>query len=32
MQIEGAVPKGMPMPDAYKANLKFLRGLFPKEA
>ncbi|MBM3887994.1 MAG: sugar phosphate isomerase/epimerase [Verrucomicrobia bacterium] len=32
MQIEGAVPKGMPMMDAYKANLKFLRGLFPKGA
>lgn len=28
MQIEGAVPKGMPMLDAYKANTKFLRGIF----
>jgi sugar phosphate isomerase/epimerase len=28
MQIESAVPKGMPMLDAYKANLKFLQGVF----
>ena len=28
MQIESAVPKGMPMPDAYKATTKFLRGIF----
>ena len=32
MQIEGAVPKGAKMLDSYKANLKFLRGIFPKEA
>ena len=28
VQIESAVPKGMKTPDAYKANLKFLRGIF----
>ena len=28
MQIEGAVPKGMKMLDAYKLNLQFLRGIF----
>jgi L-ribulose-5-phosphate 3-epimerase len=28
MQIEGAVPRGVAMLDAYKANLKFLRGVF----
>jgi sugar phosphate isomerase/epimerase len=28
VQIESAVPKGLKMPDAYKANLKFLRGIF----
>jgi len=28
VQIESAVPKGMKMPDAYKSNLKFLRGIF----
>lgn len=28
MQIEGAVPKGMAMLDAYKTNLKFLREVF----
>ena len=28
VQIENAVPKGMPMPDAYKANAQFLRGIF----
>jgi sugar phosphate isomerase/epimerase len=32
MQIEGAVPKGAKMLDSYKANLKFLRGIFPKDA
>jgi sugar phosphate isomerase/epimerase len=32
MQIEGAVPKGGKMLESYKANLKFLRGVFPKEA
>jgi sugar phosphate isomerase/epimerase len=32
MQIEGAVPKGGKMMDSYKANLRFLRGIFPKEA
>lgn len=31
MQIEGAVPKGAKMLDSYKANLKFLRGIFPKD-
>ena len=28
VQIESAVPKGMKTPDAYKANLQFLRGIF----
>ncbi len=28
VQIESAVPKGTPMPAAYKANLHFLRGIF----
>ena len=32
MQIEGAVPKGAKMLDSYKANLKFLRDIFPKDA
>jgi len=32
MQIEGAVPKGGKMMESYKANLKFLRGIFPKDA
>ena len=32
MHIEGAVPKGAKMLDSYKANLQFLRGIFPKEA
>jgi sugar phosphate isomerase/epimerase len=32
MQIEGAVPKGAKMLDSYKANQKFLRGIFPKDA
>ena len=32
MQIEGAVPKGGKMMESYKANLKFLRGIFPKNA
>ena len=31
MQIEGAVPKGAKMLESYQANLKFLRGIFPKE-
>ncbi len=31
MQIEGAVPKGGKMLPSYQANLKFLRGIFPKE-
>ncbi|MBI5686366.1 MAG: sugar phosphate isomerase/epimerase [Verrucomicrobia bacterium] len=32
MQIEGAVPKGGKMLESYQANLKFLRGIFPKNA
>lgn len=32
IQIEGAVPKGAKMLDSYKANLNFLRGIFPKDA
>jgi L-ribulose-5-phosphate 3-epimerase len=32
MQIEGAVPKGGKMLPSYQANLKFLRGIFPKDA
>jgi hypothetical protein len=28
VQIESAVPKGLAMPAAYKANLQFLRGIF----
>jgi hypothetical protein len=28
VQIESAIPKGMAMPAAYKANLQFLRGIF----
>ena len=32
MQIEGAVPKGGKMLESYQANLKFLRGIFPKDA
>jgi len=32
IQIEGAVPKGAKMLESYQANLKFLRGVFPKEA
>lgn len=31
MQIEGAVPKGAKMLESYQANLKFLRGIFPKQ-
>ncbi|MBI5396457.1 MAG: sugar phosphate isomerase/epimerase [Verrucomicrobia bacterium] len=32
IQIEGAVPKGAKMLESYQANLKFLRGIFPKDA
>jgi sugar phosphate isomerase/epimerase len=32
IQIEGAVPRGGKMMESYKANLKFLRGVFPKDA
>lgn len=31
MQIEGAIPRGQPMLESYRANEKYLRAVFPRE-